>query len=132
MEPGTGPIQELVPLTLPIMDRIMVVQGSRLGDRTPILQPLLLCRPTTAEPRSFFPHFRPTFGVDFMLFRLHSSVNTYSRGPWWTQLDVDEREVFPEWFEVDNADDCDKVPESVNTGRPRELCGDVSYARQDT
>ncbi len=36
----------------------------------------------------------------------------------------DEREIFPEWFEVDDPDQCDNVPDAVNTGRPRDLCGD--------
>ena len=38
---------------------------------------------------------------------------------------LDEREIYPEWFEVDKADQCDDVPENVNTGRIRDVCGDV-------
>jgi len=37
---------------------------------------------------------------------------------------LDEREIYPEWFEVDKADQCDDVPENVNTGRIRDVCGD--------
>ena len=39
---------------------------------------------------------------------------------------LDEREIYPEWFVVDTADQCDDVPENVNTGRIRDVCGDVS------
>ena len=39
-----------------------------------------------------------------------------------------EREVYPEWFDVDNAEDCENVPDAVNTGKPRDLCSDVSDA----
>ena len=38
---------------------------------------------------------------------------------------LDEREIYPEWFVVDTADQCDDVPENVNTGRIRDVCGDV-------
>ncbi len=63
-----------------------------------------------------------------------TSARTYGRGsPWWRGLFhsgsssflPDEREIFPEWFEAEEADDCDQVPDVVNTGRPRDLCGDV-------
>merc|ERR1739848_201338 len=37
---------------------------------------------------------------------------------------LDEREIYPEWFEADSADQCDDVPENVNTGRIRDVCGD--------
>lgn len=37
---------------------------------------------------------------------------------------LDEREIYPEWFVVDTADQCDDVPENVNTGRIRDVCGD--------
>ena len=43
----------------------------------------------------------------------------------------DEREIYPEWFQVEEADECDDVPESVNTGKPRDLCTDVSERRVD-
>ena len=39
---------------------------------------------------------------------------------------LDEREIYPEWFEADSADQCDDVPDNVNTGRIRDVCGDVS------
>ncbi|TRY68402.1 hypothetical protein TCAL_10230 [Tigriopus californicus] len=41
-----------------------------------------------------------------------------------------EREVYPEWFDVSDPDDCDKVPESVNTGKPRDLCQDANVGEQ--
>jgi hypothetical protein len=38
----------------------------------------------------------------------------------------DEREIYPEWFEVDDREQCSEVPSEVKTGRPKDLCGDVS------
>ena len=57
-------------------------------------------------------------------------------GPWWRSYFPGaslpgEREIFPEWFEVDEADQCDDVPDSVNTGKPRDLCGDVSHKQRE-
>ena len=37
-----------------------------------------------------------------------------------------EKEVYPEWFRVDDADDCDQVPDEVRTGKPRDVCDEVS------
>ncbi len=65
------------------------------------------------------------------------STSKAAARPWWrgffpssspsSALLPDEREIFPEWFEAEEPEDCERVPETVNTGRPRDLCGDVSY-----
>ena len=57
------------------------------------------------------------------------SIPFHECRPWWSSLfaEIDEREILPEWFEAENPEDCEDVPETVNTGRPRDLCGDVSF-----
>ena len=72
---------------------------------------------------------------NFLEFSYPSTYGISSR-PWWSGLFhssspsstflPNEREIFPEWFEADEAEDCEAVPETVNTGRPMDLCGNVS------